>query len=247
MACRPGSAAWARFQRARASTGLDRRRPSALYEVARGGRAGGHRARRTSESSRPRCAAAGSAPTVARGGASPSSRAAMGGTRRASSWAIFAVCAVVPVCAGSCLDGRHRRAHRRDSGLMYRCACFCRHGGSPRRYCESSASALDPAASPDGERRVGMVHARVGQIVTLSTLFADTPRRPSLGSGRPPQPGTEANPTHFSPESTWVNPLLACRLLGREPEPPLQHRGSGSRSLSLARAAAPWVATLHAS
>jgi len=59
----------------------------------------------------------------------------------------YAVCAVVLVCVGSCLDGRRRRAHRCVSRLMCRCACFCRCGGSPRRFCESSASALGPAAS----------------------------------------------------------------------------------------------------
>ena len=76
-------------QHARASSGLERRRPSALCEAAGGGRAGGHRARRTPKSSRPRCAAAVSGPMVARRSASPPSRATMGGARRASSWAIL--------------------------------------------------------------------------------------------------------------------------------------------------------------
>ena len=61
-----------------------------------------------------------------------------------------------------------------------------------------------------------MLHARVGQIVTL---FHARYLRSSLSTQRPPQPGRDTMPTCSHHGPTWVGRCATCRSPGREPWP----------------------------
>ena len=63
----------------------------------------------------------------------------------------------------------------------------------------------------------GVVHARVGQIVTF---FVYRPPSRPLGSLKPTQPGRVTNPTQGHPGPPWVAPQAECWSLRREPKPP---------------------------
>jgi hypothetical protein len=65
--------------------------------------------------------------------------------------------------------------------------------------------------------RVGVVQARVGQIVTC---FAYRPPSRPQGSLTPTQPGRVTNPTQGHPGPPWEAPQSECRSLRREPKPP---------------------------
>ena len=64
---------------------------------------------------------------------------------------------------------------------------------------------------------LGVVHAKVGQIVTF---FAYRPPSRPQGSLTPAQPGRVTNPTQGHPGPPWVAPQAECWSLRREPKPP---------------------------
>ena len=64
---------------------------------------------------------------------------------------------------------------------------------------------------------LGVVHAKVGQIVTF---FAYRPPSRPQGSLTPTQPGRVTNPTQGHPGPPWEAPQAECRSLRREPKPP---------------------------
>ena len=70
---------------------------------------------------------------------------------------------------------------------------------------------------PDPEIAKGVVHAKVGQIVTF---FAYRPPSRPLGSLTLTQPGRFTNPTQGHPGPPWEAPQAECWSLRREPKPP---------------------------